>query len=63
MLFSVLFCIVDIVPTFQKEGKKAQSWELDVVSLFDPQGFLKFVFVFCFLGLHLRHMEVPKLGD
>ena len=24
--------------------------------------FFNFYFVFCFLGLHLRHMEVPRLG-
>ena len=24
--------------------------------------FLKFLFYFCFLGPHLRHMEVPRLG-
>ena len=26
------------------------------------QSFCLFVFLFCFLGSHLRHMEVPRLG-
>ena len=24
--------------------------------------FILFIYLFCFLGLHLRHMEVPRLG-
>ena len=27
-----------------------------------PIPFLKFLFIFCFLGPHIQHMEVPRLG-
>ena len=36
----------------------------DTAVYFEKQTFLLFIylFIFCFLGPHLRHMEVPRLG-
>ena len=39
----------------RKSEEGLQAWVFFVV-------FFVCLFVFCFLGLHLRHMEVPRLG-
>ena len=44
----------------ERETKKMTSREKRENNLFCL--FVCFVFLFCFLGLHLRHMEVPRLG-
>ena len=58
----IYFCLFRATPAAygSSEAKEqALSWDVSIGEL--SQGFFLF-FLFCFLGLQLWHMEVPRLG-